>query len=251
MIKSLTSALTLATVLLFSSIRTAYAFQLNPLSQVYRPTGADSIKSYEIVNNTDEPIAIEVSMALSEMSLTGEESLISAEDDFLVYPPQMILSPDETQTVRVTWLGDPNPAQELTYRLIAEQLPINLLDPEAIVPPQPRGEIKLSFRYVSTVFIRPQGVSPNVSLVSVESAVDESDQPQLLVTLENLGNGNARLNNWQLDLVSQGQTIQLTSESNEEISSRVILPGQKRQFTLDWPNGLPVGDVNATFHFTE
>ncbi|NEQ54100.1 MAG: molecular chaperone [Leptolyngbya sp. SIO3F4] len=231
-----------------SNVRTALAFQFNPLSQVFSPTGSESTQSYEIVNDTDEPIAIDISVVLSNISLTGEESFTSAEDDFLVYPPQMILAPDEMQTVRVTWLGNPAPDQELTYRLMAEQLPINLLDPEAEVPAQTRGEIKLSFRYIASVFIRPPGVTPDVSLVSATPITVDSGDTKLLVTLENQGNGNARLNDWQLELVSQGQTVQLTPELGEGMNGRVLLPGRQRQFELDWPDGLPIGDVTANFH---
>lgn len=249
MIRPLSSVLTLTTVLLLSGVRTALAFQFNPLSQVFTPTGSDSTQSYEIVNDTDEPIAIEVSAVSSEINLTGEESFTDAEDDFLVYPPQMILAPNEVQTVRVTWLGNPAPTQELTYRLIAEQLPINLLDPEAEVPTQTHGEITLTFRYIASVFIRPQDVAPEVSLVSVEPTVTDSGETKLSVTLENQGNGNARLNDWQLELVGQGQTVQLTPGLAREIKGRVILPGHQRQFELTWPEGLPVGNVTATFQF--
>ncbi|MBX2865207.1 MAG: fimbria/pilus periplasmic chaperone [Leptolyngbyaceae cyanobacterium MAG.088] len=226
---------------------TTLALQFNPLSQVFAPIGSDSTQSYEVVNDTDEPIAVEVSMVSTEINLTGEENFTPAEDDFLIYPPQMILAPDEVQTVRVTWLGDPAPAQELTYRLIAEQLPINLLDPEAEVPNRTRGEIKLNFRYITTVFIRPPGVVSDVSLVSVEPAVVDSGETKLLVTFANHGNGNARLNDWQLELVGQGQTVQLTPDLAREIRGRVVLAGQQRQFELAWPEGLPVGNVTATF----
>ncbi len=247
--RPLSSILALTTVLLLGSVRTALAFQFNPLSQVYTPTGSDSTQSYEVTNNTDEPIAVEISMVLSEINFTGNESFTPAEDDFLVYPPQMILAPEEVQTVRVTWLGDPTPTQELTYRLIAEQLPINLIDPDAPAPNRPQGEVKLSFRYVASVFIRPQGVVPEVNLVSVEPGIVDSGETKLLVTLENQGNGNARLNDWQLELVGQGQTVQLTPELGEGMNGRVLLPGQQRQFELEWPEDLPVGDVTATFQF--
>ena len=249
MFRHFSSALTLTTLLLLGTTRTALAFQFNPLSQVFAPTGSDATQSYEIVNDTDDPIAVEVSIVLSEIGLTGDENFTSAEDDFLVYPPQMILAPDEMQTVRVTWLGEPAPAKELTYRLIAEQLPINLLDPEAEAPNQTSGEIKLSFRYIASVFIRPQGVMPDVHLVSVEPTLVDSGETKLTVTLENKGNGNARLSDWQLELVGQGQTVQLTPALAKEMNGRVILPGQQRQFELSWPEGLPIGDVTATFQF--
>lgn len=251
MFRHFSSALTLTTLLFLGTARTALAFQFTPLSQVFTPTGSDATQSYEIVNDTDEPIAVEVSVVLSEMDLTGEEDFTPAEDDFLVYPPQMILAPDEMQTVRVTWLGNPTPDQELTYRLIAEQLPIHLVDPEAPIPNETRGEIKLSFRYIASVFIRPQGVTPDVSLVSVAPMVSDSGETKLSVILENQGNGNARLSSWQLELIGQGQAVQLTPAIAKEMSGRVILPGQQRQFELSWPEGLPLGDVTASFQFDD
>lgn len=247
MFRSFSSVVALTAFLLFSTVRTALAFQFNPLTQTFAPKGSEATRSYEIVNDTDEPIAVDVSVVLSQISLTGDESFTPAEDDFLVYPPQMILAPDEMQTVRVTWLGDPAPNQELTYRLIAEQLPIHLVDPEAPIPNQTNGEIKVTFRYIASMFIRPQGVASDVSLIAVEPMVVGSGETKLFVTLDNRGNANARLTNWQLDLVSQGQTVQLTSALAKEMSGRVIQPGQQRQFELDWPEELPIGDVTATF----
>lgn len=250
MLRSFSSVVALTTVLLFSTVRTTLAFQFNPLAQTFAPTGSDATRSYEIVNDTDEPIAVDVSVGLSQIGLTGDENLTPAEDDFLVYPPQMILAPGELQTVRVTWLGNPTPEQELTYRLIAEQLPIHLVDPEAPIPNQTSGEIKLTFRYIASMFIRPQGVASDVSLVAVEPIVIDSGETKLSVTLDNRGNGNARLTDWQLDLVSQGQTVQITPASAKEMSGRVIQPGQQRQFELAWPEELPIGDVKATFQLT-
>ena len=58
--------------------------------------------------------------------LDGIETNQDANDDFIVYPPQLIVPPGTQQVIRVTWIGEPEPPIELAYRLIAEQLPINL-----------------------------------------------------------------------------------------------------------------------------
>lgn len=244
-----TSILALVAMLALSDMRAALAFQLSPISQVFEPIGEESTQSYEVINNTDESIAVEVSMVVREMNLHGEESYTPAEDDFLIYPPQMILAPDEVQTVRVTWLGDPEPTQELAYRLVAEQLPINLIDPDAPVPNRISAEVKLAFRYLGSVFIRPQGVAPTVDLVSVEPVTGANGEPMLAVTLNNQGTGGARLSDWQLQLTSQGTTVNLTPALVDEIRGQMILPQHTRQFVIPWPQGLPPGLVTATLQF--
>ncbi|MBE9251473.1 hypothetical protein IQ226_20555 [Dolichospermum sp. LEGE 00240] len=76
-----------------SSISPALAFKLEPISKVFEPAGAGATQSYKIINDTSEQIAVELSMMKRKISLEGEETTEKADDDFLVYPSQMILPP--------------------------------------------------------------------------------------------------------------------------------------------------------------
>src|SRR5687768_8848381 len=106
----------------------AFAMQLQPLSRVFVPSGSGATQSFEIINDGSERIAVEVSIASLSRDEDYAEINEAADDDFLVYPSQLVLPAGRRQTIRVTWLGDPRPTRELTYRIIVEQLPIELLD---------------------------------------------------------------------------------------------------------------------------
>ena len=134
-----------------SSISPALAFKLEPISKVFEPAGAGATQSYKIINDTSEQIAVELSMVKRKISLEGQESTEKADDDFLVYPSQIILPPQGVQSVRVTWLGNPNPEKELNYRIIAEQLPINLKDTQQSQSQAIAAGIKITFRYIGSV----------------------------------------------------------------------------------------------------
>lgn len=244
LLQSLASLLFLALV----SINPALAFQLNPASQQFAPAGQESTRSYTVTNDGNKRIAVEITVVERHMSLSGEETYESADEDFLVYPSQMILEPGAEQTVRVTWLGDPAPNQELAYRLIAEQLPVNLVDPSEM-PDHPVGEVELLSRYVGAIYIHPEGTASNVEVDTVEAVTGEGGETQLAITLNNLGTARARLKNLKLHLTAQGTTVDLEEDQLQGMENEVILAGNRRRFVLPWPASLPQGPVTATFEY--
>jgi fimbrial chaperone protein len=179
------------------------------------------------------------------MDLNGRETRPDAEDDFIIYPPQILLQPGQVQTVRVTWLGEPNLAHELPFRLIAEQLPITLDQPEAVVT-TPVVRVNALYNYVASLFVRPQGSSPNVVLESTRHQ-NINGQNVLVVQFHNQGTAHRVLAGLHLTLEAGGQTVTLRPDQLQGVSGENLLAQNQRQFTVPWPAGLPVGPVTATF----
>jgi fimbrial chaperone protein len=230
----------------------AQAFKLIPLSRVFAPSGPNAIQSYEIENTTGEPLAVELNIAKREMSLQGVDKLIPANDDFMIYPPQVLLQPGENQTVRVTWLGDPKPTQELAYRLIAEQLPINLATNVGTLPDAKSGfstSIKLKMRYQGSIYIRPSQAQPNVVIERIEPKL-ENGKSMLAITLQNQGTARANLKEGQLQLkvaASQNRpNVTLTAAQMGLNERPTLLAKQKRQILIPYPAALPQSEINGT-----
>jgi fimbrial chaperone protein len=231
----------------------AQAFKLIPLSRVFAPAGPNAIQSYEIENTTGEPLAVELNIVKREMNLQGIDKLIPANDDFMIYPPQVLLQPGENQTVRVTWLGDPKPVQELAYRLIAEQLPINLAPTRGTLPvPNAKSSfstsIKIKMRYQGSIYIRPSQAQPDVVLERIEPKV-ENGKSMLAITLHNQGTARANLKDGQLQLkvVSQNQPSVTTTAAQMGLNERpTLLAKQKRQVLIPYPATLPQGEILGT-----
>lgn len=236
----------------FAWINPAIAFQLLPMSQTFAPSGADSTKTYRVVNSKETPIAVEVSVVKREVDLLGKETLTPADEDFVIYPPQMILEPNSSQTVRVTWLGETNPESELSYRFIAEQLPVELSavdSPEAPLSASSTGAVQVLLRYAGSLYIRPDGVVPDIRLKSVGLEQDEMGQKWLAVDLENQGTARQLLKNFNLEITANQKVLSLTEEQLEGMLNHPVLARQSRRFLLPWPVELPEGNVSGKLTF--
>jgi fimbrial chaperone protein len=84
-------------------------FKLEPIQVEFTPSGSLATQSFLFTSTGDKPVAIQLGMVTRESSLDGTEINTDADDQFLIYPPQLVIPPGEQQAVRVTWLGDPKP----------------------------------------------------------------------------------------------------------------------------------------------
>jgi fimbrial chaperone protein len=187
-------------------------------------------------------------MAIREISLDGTETNVDADDQFLIYPPQLVIPPGEQQSVRITWLGDPNPAKELAFRIIAEQVPVDLTEIK-----QTEGEktvsVKVLLRYMGSVYIRPEGVAPKLIVENANAQKSKTGAEQLVINVANQGTAHQFLQNIKVTVkAGSGQSVTLAGEQQlKGVLNENILADSKRQFILPWPKELPVGPVTATF----
>ncbi len=245
-------AILVALAISLSNLQPSHAFQLQPISRTYTPAGPGSTQSYQVINSSNERLAITISMVERLVNLRGEETHVPADEDFLVYPPQILLEPNAVQTVRVTWVGDPAPQQELAYRLIAEQLPINLDPDKAQQGTAAAGKIKVLMRYVGSVYIKPEQVKPEVIFAGLEKIQGAEGRSQLVLTFQNRGTAHASLRKLQLSLASaQGDVLDLTPEQMGVMRNATILAGKQRQFLIPYPSNLHFDPVKATFTFEQ
>lgn len=248
--KTTLSSFGITLVLLLANTQPNWAFKIEPIARTFTPSGSNATQSYELISDKAEPEAVEMSVVKRSMDLDGKESYEPADDDFLIYPPQIILKPNTRQTVRVTWLGDPIPQAEIAYRLVSKQVPINLKKPDVGAPNRPVGKVEVLLTYMGSLYVRPVNVQPNVVVDSVSVQKNGNDKPMVALILENQGSGRASLRNFSLNLTSGGKTVVLKPDQVQEITSKVILAKNKRRFIFSYPTGLPQGDVTATFDYT-
>lgn len=223
------------------------SFQITPIEMQFAPSGGSVNRSYNLQNTGDKPVAVQISIVKREMGIDGVETFTDGEEDFIIYPPQIILKPNENQSIRVTWLGESQPSKELAYRIIAEQIPIESLENTTVEQEGVRVNIKVLFKYIGTIYITPPNAKPNIVLQGAESKVGENGKNDLVLNFENQGTMRQLLTNLKLTLSNQGKTVTLSGEKLKGIEGENILAGNKRQFIIPWPQELPVGEVTATF----
>lgn len=233
-------------ILLLAWAPIAAAFQLVPISREYAPSGSGATQSYEVVNDTPARIAVELSVVKRLLDVDGAETTEPDEaDDFLVYPWQLILEPGVRQTVRVTWVGEPELERERCFRLVAGQVSLEALrlrkDPTA----KPRGQIELLYRFLGSMYVSPPGARAEVT---VESAGRErsAGREQLVVLLANAGSGRADLREYALQLTDgAGHALTLTGAQLGITKASWIFAGSRRRLAVAWPKQLRAGELKA------
>jgi len=226
------------------------AFELVPMSMDFDPAGRGATRTFRLDNAADESVPVQISIVVRKMDLDGKETYTPADDDFAVYPPQAVVAPKQSQAVRVGYLGRADLKEEAAYRIIAEQLPVNLSREQGA-----GGRVNLVLRYLGTIYVVPKGVKPDVVLESVSAEPDQDGKRKLVVVLHNRGNAHTLLGRPQLEVTvtsPEGAAlppVRLEGDLLKGLTNENMLAGHKRRFVLPWPETLPAGSVKATFEY--
>ena len=229
----------------------ASAFKMAPIKVDFFPAGQGATQIFKLENDSDAPIAVQVSMLSRAMDIDGKEKYQNADADFIVYPPQAVIGPHKTQTVRVKWAGDLNPVQEQSYRIVAEQLPVNLQKTAR------RGvSVNLLVRYLGAVYIVPQDAKPHVVVDEITRTQRDDGTDGMVVTVHNEGNTHAILGDLSLRLTCAGlsedssTTVVLPPEQLVGMNGENVLAGHKRRFVVPWPAVLDSVPMQAELDYT-
>ena len=226
----------------------AFAFKISPFTAEMAPAGPRAKLDYVVENDTSDPTAVQISVVRREQAEDGSETLPEADDEFLVFPAQLIVLPKEKRTVRLQWLGPIKPERELAYRLVAEQLPVDLGRPG-----EGKKNLQLLVKYQTALYIVPPGIRSNPArdlvVQRAEPSRDHDSGQTMDVYLVNRGLAHVHLTNAQLTATSlaDGKTVTLSSlRLTGSMAGENVLAGSVRRFSIPWPTELAVGPVSVT-----
>jgi fimbrial chaperone protein len=226
-----------ASVLIFSvvAIHEVSAFRFSPFRAMFAPSGDGANQLFTVENNTDQPATVQIRITTREINVDGGEEGKDDEKEFAIYPAQMILTPHTSRSVRVQWIGDPNLKQEKAYRIVAEQLPVNL-DREAAKT----STVKFLVSYRGALFVTPPGLASDVTLDFAGETHMAAGRKALEIVLHNRGTQHALLRDLKLVIKDdKGDTVTLAGDSAlKDVTGETILAGHRRQFLIPWPKGL-------------
>ncbi len=217
------------------------SFSFSPIVKDFEPSGRRSIQTFRITNENEDPIAVQISMLTRDMSFSGEEINGDASELFTVYPHQLILQPNDSQSIRVQWKGGETITNEQSYRIVAEQLPINFSSESSN-----EGQLKIVYRYVGSVYIVPQ--SPFSKLEIDYVSVQEDS---LTIRIRNEGNSHTILEDPILTLSDGVNTISRDYKDLQNISGENILSDSIRDFSIEKPSQLIGEKISGEISYKE
>ena len=206
----------------------AHAISFTPIEVDFSPSGRAATQVFRLENTTAEPTAVEVSVKSRKMESNGEDTLGDADDQFSIFPAQVVLQPGQVQTIRVQYTGQAAIDSERAFRLIAEQLPIDVGQ-----APQNGGRMRLLVKYVASAYVVPANAKAILSVQDIQ-AVSDSKGAWLDVTVLNEGTSRKVLREARLVI----GTTTLEGAAVKGLAGENILAKTTRTFRIPAPAGL-------------
>lgn len=216
-----------ATLLFLMLAPGAWAFTLKPMSATLDPKGYGASTTFRLENESSNQVAFQVTIVTREMSSDGEETLQPVTNLFTLFPPQGVIGPGQSQSVRLVWRGPSRLAEEQCFRIVAEELPVNFTPAES-----GRAQIKILLRYRGTIYIRPGKARADLKVASLTRASANLWR----LAIANTGNAHCNLSNPSLTLIdSAGQKTEISTNFLAVINGENILPHHTRNFLIALP----------------
>ena len=222
----------------------ASAYDLQPIVIQLTPAGSGSSQTMTITNTHQVPIAIEVKAYKRDQRPDGTDQLTLDDEDLIIFPPQMVIPPGQSQNFKVQWVGDSAPERELAYRIVTAQLPIKFDVPEV---DGRRADLSVNYRYEAALYIMPPGVEPVAELQSAKAVAGEDGTTQIELEIASIGTRRAIIDEPLLEIKTPaGETHTLSGESILPLERLNILPGNTRIIRLPAPSGVAPGPLTAS-----
>ncbi len=213
--------LSILLIVFFTNI--SYAFKFSPMS-----VGIDLSKNEKhsvvfLENDSSAPIAIEVTLAKRVMDINGSETHPIEENNLQAYPSQLIIPPFEKRSVKISYTGTTEINDELSYRIIAEQLPIEIEKKN-----KGKMNVKILLRYIGALYVFNDKMEANIKLKSKKI---EKEKMEFVVANE--GGKHQLLTNLKLKLKKDKEKEVIIDSSNLKLfTGENILAKSERLFTV-------------------
>lgn len=144
---------------------TASATRVSPMVVDLSPSGRGSTGRVVMINDAARDIPFEVLMMRGEISTDGKLEMVPADEDFLVFPTQVLVKSNSRQMFRVQYIGNPELAQSEIYYMSIKQIPVALETTE-----ESTAQVQVLVNYNILVNIVPDGAKPEPVIRSITPA---------------------------------------------------------------------------------
>ncbi|WMN60747.1 fimbria/pilus periplasmic chaperone [Pseudoalteromonas xiamenensis] len=133
----------------------AIAYQVQPMIVDLASHGKKSLVTYRLQNPSESTLPIEVEVFKRTFDENQKEVLVSAEEDFIVLPPQIEVPANGYQVFRAKYLGSPELKKTESYRIVFKQLPLPSENEQS--------GVKMVYNFATLVFVSPDGVQAQLT----------------------------------------------------------------------------------------
>lgn len=235
-------AAALATLVVVGAVS---AMTVQPVVVDLRMAGREMSAPLRVENNGPNSLPVEVRIVETDFDINMVRASDRTSEDILVFPPQAIIPPGETQVFRLQYVGDPDSERSRHYYAEVAQLPVEL----------PEGQSAIQILYNFQVMVNVAslaGGAPELSVDSSEIAQNAEGKSVAAFTVSNAAMNYGYLSSGRLTIVHRdaagAETMRRALSSNDiqqMIGYGLVGPGVSRRFVSP-VEVAPEGTVEVT-----
>lgn len=224
----------------------AWSMTVQPVVIDLSVSGRGMSQVITVENTFATPLPVELRVEELTFDESGVKSSGKATEDLLIFPPQALIQPGQTQTFRIQYVGDPDLKASKHYYVTVAQLPVKL--------PEGQSAIQILYNFQVLVSVSPAGAKPALAIRSAEIGRNADGKPAPVLTLANPSAAHAYLSNGRLRIIqtdASGKEVFRKTLSGPEIQQTIgfglVGANQVRRMTL--PIVLPTegGKLDVSF----
>ena len=224
----------------------AWSMTVQPVVIDLSVSGRGMSQVITVENTFATPLPVELRVEELMFDETGVKSTGKPSEDLLIFPPQALIQPGQTQTFRIQYVGDPDLKASKHYYVTVAQLPVKL--------PEGQSAIQILYNFQVLVSVSPAGAKPALAIQSAEVGKNAEGKPAPVLTLANPSAAHAYLSNGRLRIIqtdASGKEVFRKTLSGPEIQQTIgfglVGANQVRRMTL--PIVLPTegGKLDVSF----
>jgi fimbrial chaperone protein len=205
-----------------------YSFTFSPMSQNIELSDKRKASQFLIENDGALSIAVELIVKERIMDESGAETLQDTKD-LKIFPPQIIVPPGDKRTIRVNYTGPEDLKIEKNYRVVAEQLPLNVDEKT-----KNKAGIQMLMKYVAALYVSPEDTKPDLKVIS-----HTSDGNEIKLIIHNQGGRHKLLNSPILKYSEKDKKKEIPTSEMVGVAGENVLAGMKRTFTFKSKKVIP------------
>jgi fimbrial chaperone protein len=219
------------------------ALRVELSNDTFSTTGRAANRNLFVTNNSEKMIALEVYAQSREIDPNSGVDLLEDVEDFLIYPNQLLLQPDEQQVVTLTWVGPQSITDELAFRIIVEELNLSLGE-DGLEDEEMTVKLAALTKVIKAAYVAPGKAKANVTVLKSEVIAGDDQDKKIKITLNNTGTAHKILKQTNIEVVALNAEGNKIKESairfipNELQGVLNILAKSQRVITIDWPEGM-------------
>lgn len=201
-----------------------FSFTFSPMTSTLNLKEDGNKAQFQLKNTTNKPIPIVISIKSRIQNEDGSEDLPNT-DKFQVIPPQLIVPPNDQRTIRLKWEGEKNFDIEKSFRVIAEQVPLN-------IEKEKKSGIQLLLKYQAALYVISKEVKADLKVIKFKNG------KKLKVWIKNFGSAHQYLNDMTLSFSFKKQSLNVPKKELKKLDGQNILAKTTRVFEFSNLAGL-------------